>query len=166
MENDFSISDREFEVIQALNRTATQYLVVGGYAVLYYGHPNRLVDDLDIWVNNSKENTEKLIAALQNLQANCEGFSIERFTKPKLIKIDLRASRYEVELFNMVKTAKGISFDEAYSRRNVASQNGEEVGIVSIEHLLEIKRTAAKESGDRLHKELKDIGFLESKSDA
>ncbi|HET8760080.1 MAG TPA: hypothetical protein VFN94_03380 [Nitrospiria bacterium] len=149
-------------MIHALNSTSTKYLVIGGYAVLYYGYSNRQVDDLDIWVNNSQDNAERLISALQTLLQNNEPPSIERLVKPTPLKIDLRNSRYEVELLTMVK---GVSFENAYSDRKVSSQDGENIDIVSIGDLLTIKRIAAQESATRLHKELKDIGFLESRSE-
>ena len=159
MGDDFSIPDREFEVIQALNLTSIQYLVIGGYAVLYYGHTNRQVNDLDIWVDNSRDNIVKLVAALQGLLKNNENFCVERLIQPKPIKIDLSNSRYEVELLTMVR---GVSFNDSYPKRNVMSQKGDKIDIVSIEDLLAIKRTSTQESEARLHKELKDIGFLES----
>ena len=38
-------------------------MVVGGYALAFHGKP-RHTGDLDIWINNSKENAEKLVLAI------------------------------------------------------------------------------------------------------
>ena len=36
-----------------------EFLVVGGYAVITYGYV-RTTDDIDFWVNNSKDNVDRL----------------------------------------------------------------------------------------------------------
>lgn len=162
MNNKFFIDNREFEVIRALNRTSTRYLVIGGYAVLYYGCVNRQVNDLDIWIDNSQENARRVIEALQGTLSNDLGFSVEHLVKPK-VKIDLSGARFMVELFT---TVSGVSFEDTYSRKNTTSQDGEQIDIVSIDDLLTIKRQAVEESESRLQKELKDIGFLECKKSA
>lgn len=162
MNGDFCIDNREFEVIQALNRTSTRYMVIGGYAVLYYGCVNRQVNDLDIWIDNSEENARRVIEALQGMLSNDLGFSVEHLVKPK-VKLDLSAARSMVELFT---TVSSVPFEDAYSRRNTTSQDGEQIDIVSIDDLLMIKRQAVEESESRLQKELKDIGFLECKISA
>jgi hypothetical protein len=45
------------EFIESLNATGVDYLVVGGYAVAFHGHP-RFTKDLDLWVRSSRENVE------------------------------------------------------------------------------------------------------------
>ena len=41
---------RDFvEFIELLNSNSVRYLVVGGYAVAFHGHP-RYTKDLDVWV--------------------------------------------------------------------------------------------------------------------
>ena len=51
------------EFIQLLNENQVKYLVIGGYAVAIHGHP-RYTKDIDIWIEISKENAEKLITSL------------------------------------------------------------------------------------------------------
>ena len=50
------------DFIFALNVSGTQYLVVGGYAVILHGY-YRTTQDLDIWVNKTPENHLKLSKA-------------------------------------------------------------------------------------------------------
>jgi hypothetical protein len=40
------------EFIKLLNENNVKYLVVGGYAVAFHGHP-RYTKDLDIWIESS-----------------------------------------------------------------------------------------------------------------
>ena len=37
------------EFLQLLNTRSVEYLVIGGYAVAYYGYP-RATGDMDVWI--------------------------------------------------------------------------------------------------------------------
>jgi hypothetical protein len=54
------------EFIQLLNENQVKYLVIGGYAVAIHGHP-RYTKDIDIWIEISQENAQKLVTALSQL---------------------------------------------------------------------------------------------------
>src|SRR5258708_12703813 len=56
------------ELLQLLNEFEVEYLIVGGFAVMKYGEP-RYTKDLDVWVHNSSENSERVIAALKKFGA-------------------------------------------------------------------------------------------------
>jgi len=60
---------REFLVL--LNRNGVEYLVVGGYAVAFHGHP-RYTGDLDIWVNSTNDNLHNLIKTIENFGFEAE----------------------------------------------------------------------------------------------
>ena len=47
------------KLLQLLNSKKIEYLVIGGYAVAFYGHP-RATGGLDIWVALSKDNAHKI----------------------------------------------------------------------------------------------------------
>jgi hypothetical protein len=47
------------EFIDSLNHKEVEYILVGGYAVIYHGY-NRTTGDLDIWVNPTSANYKKL----------------------------------------------------------------------------------------------------------
>jgi len=47
------------EFLRLLNAHKVQYLLIGGYAVGYYGHP-RTTADIDIWIAIDIENTQKM----------------------------------------------------------------------------------------------------------
>jgi len=57
-------SPRYKELLQLLNAIEVEYLIVGGCAVMKYGEP-RYTKDLDVWVNNSPENSARVIGALR-----------------------------------------------------------------------------------------------------
>jgi hypothetical protein len=65
MGNIFNSDFQEF--ITVLNDHRVRYVLVGGYSVIYYGFP-RTTGDLDIFVEVSKENYERLSNALKRLK--------------------------------------------------------------------------------------------------
>lgn len=53
------------DFLKLLNKNGVEYLLIGGYAVGYYGYP-RATADMDIWVGvETQENVDKLINALE-----------------------------------------------------------------------------------------------------
>jgi len=51
------------EFIRSLNDNNVRYLVVGGYAVAFYGYP-RFTKDIDIFFRNSELNVKRIKKAL------------------------------------------------------------------------------------------------------
>jgi hypothetical protein len=58
--------------VAALNRHGVEYIVIGGVAAITLGSP-LLTSDFDICYRRSKENTNRLASALQELQARPRG---------------------------------------------------------------------------------------------
>jgi hypothetical protein len=48
------------------NQKRVKYLLIGGYAVGFYGYP-RATGDMDIWIERSAANAEKMVAVLKAL---------------------------------------------------------------------------------------------------
>jgi hypothetical protein len=53
------------EFLRLLNSSSVEYLVIGGYAVNYYGFP-RATADLDIWIAIEPENARRLSKVLRD----------------------------------------------------------------------------------------------------
>ena len=51
----------------ALNEKKVNYVLVGGYSVIYHGFP-RTTGDLDLFVEVSKDNYDKLVQAFNRFQ--------------------------------------------------------------------------------------------------
>ena len=52
------------EFLKLLNCHHVDYLLVGGFAVGFYGYP-RATSDMDIWVSQSPENAGRVVAAVR-----------------------------------------------------------------------------------------------------
>lgn len=51
------------EFIRILNEHRVRYLVIGGYAVAFHGHP-RATDDVDLLIDSSEANVRRVERAL------------------------------------------------------------------------------------------------------
>lgn len=52
------------ELVELFLSRKVEFVVVGGHAVAFHGYP-RFTDDLDLWIVPSKENAERILAALR-----------------------------------------------------------------------------------------------------
>ena len=72
------------EFVESLNDNLVRYLVVGGYAVALHGHP-RYTKDLDIWIEMTPENAERMVQALEQFGFGSLGLQAADFLVPDQI---------------------------------------------------------------------------------
>lgn len=60
------IPEEELDALRALNRNEVEYLLIGGYAMRFFGRRRR-TKDVDVLTNNSIENTRKLFDAVREI---------------------------------------------------------------------------------------------------
>lgn len=135
------------EFLQLLNSHKVRYLLVGGYAVGYYGYP-RATADMDIWVATDAENVRKALAALAEF-----GFAE---VKPELFAKEQQVLRMGVPplRIELLTGVSGVEFEECYSQRTAASLGEVEVNLISLEHLRINKAASGR------YKDLNDLEHL------
>lgn len=97
------------DLLREFNARGVKYLVVGGYAFSYYAEP-RATKDLDIFVENSKENAERVFAALATFGAPLRGVTAEDFhDRDSVFQIGVPPSRIDI-----LQTIEAIDFETAW----------------------------------------------------
>jgi predicted nucleotidyltransferase len=153
------------ETLLLLSRAGVRFIVVGGVAVVLHGFL-RLTADLDLVLDLDEENVLRAMNALESAgfvprapvklsdfataevrrrwidEKNLQVFSLWSSDRPG----------FEVDLF----VEEPFDFNEAWSSAEAIVVQGAEVRIVSIDHLIAMKRTAG-----RPH-DLEDIAALET----
>jgi predicted nucleotidyltransferase len=135
------------EFLRLLNSNEVEYLIIGGYAVNYYGFP-RATGDLDIWVAIHKENAQRLERVLREFgfaQADASTFLEPR----KVIRMGVPPVRVEI-----LTTISGVDFTECYARRFGTELDGIAVNLI---HCDDLKRN--KQASGRLQ-DLRDLEQL------
>jgi len=137
------------EFLKLLNEHRVRYLLVGGYAVAYHGYV-RATADLDIWVEQSTENAEAIVACLIEF-----GFSVEKLD-PELFLVSDRVVRmgfppFRIELLTSVS---GLEFQDSYDQRIQENWSDADISIIDLESLKVNKKAAGR------HQDLDDLENL------
>ncbi len=137
------------EFLKLLSAHKVEYLLIGGYAVGYYGYP-RATADMDIWVAMNKTNSERIVTVLKEFGFNPPELSPELFLKEwQIIRLGVPPVRIE-----LATTVSGVDFSECYAERKVDELDGVKVNLISLRHLKANKKAAGR------HQDLADIDKL------
>lgn len=142
------------EILRTLNENDVKYILVGGLAVGYYGYA-RYTGDMDLWVQPTKDNMDRLYYCLSAL-----GYPNETITYIKenrdlenptpirlkddeeILKVDLMTNTFQ----------KLFTWEECYSMRKMFKIEDIEIPVIHINQLISIK-----ENTNRLDNSLKDL---------
>lgn len=116
------------ELFQLLNESLVEYVVVGGYAVAYYGFI-RATKDVNVFYRNSEPNIERLMEAISQFGIARDMLSRHTFSEYGSI-VRLGASPMMVEFINRIS---GVAFDDAWESRATGTYGGIPVPFLSRE---------------------------------
>lgn len=127
------------EFLKLLNSKQIEYLLIGGWAVGYYGYP-RATGDMDIWVSRKKENADKLIEAFKEFGFDVPDLSTELFTKENQItRIGVPPLRIEI-----LTTISGVAFEDCFPKRKVVLIDDININLISLEDLKKNKAASKR----------------------
>jgi hypothetical protein len=127
------------EFIQLLNENQVKYLVICGYAVAIHGHP-RYTKDIDIWIEISKENAEKLIIALTQFGFGSLGLTPQDFQSPdQVIQLGYPPNRID-----LITTPDGVDFQTCYNSRTEVLLGDIVVNFIDLDNLKKNKLASGR----------------------
>jgi len=127
------------EFIQLLNKNKVRYLVIGGYAVAFHGHP-RYTKDIDFWIGPYETNTKKLIKALNEFGFGSLGLRAEDFQEPNTI-VQLG---YPPNRIDLITSPKDIDFNVCWENRIKIEVKGTTINFIDLENLKKNKRATGR----------------------
>ena len=147
---DMPILPRDFrDFLKLLNSRKIEYLLIGGYAVGYYGYP-RATADMDIWIAIGRENAKKMTEAIKDFGMNTSDLDESIFLEPgKIIRMGYPPIRIEV-----LTEISGVNFEQCYARRKETRIDGIKVKFISFKDLLKNKKASGR------YKDLNDLENL------
>jgi hypothetical protein len=143
--------NREFrDVIAELVRADARFLIVGAHALGLYGVP-RATGDLDIFVDRSPENAERVWRALVAFGAPLEtlGISQTDFTREAMVA-QFGVPPHRIDIMTGVS---GVTFEEAWVDHVEENFEGVRAPFIGREAFIRNKRASGRH---------KDLGDLES----
>lgn len=149
MNNIFNDDFQDF--LKSFNKNEVNYILVGGYSVIVYGY-SRTTGDMDLWVEKSKENYEKIVNAFYDF-----GMSLFDMTEVEFLKENLDVftfGRTPVRI-DILTALKGLEFNQAFNESEIHQLDYIPVRVIHYEDLIKSKKAVAR------FKDLDDIEQLE-----
>ncbi len=154
------LAEKHKEILFALMDAKVDFILIGGYAVIYHGYV-RTTGDMDVWLKPDNENKNRFIAILEKYLIDKSGIGKVRkldFTEVVAFHIGTPPDRVD-----FLTKMSGIKYDEAFSHRNFFQLREHQIPILNLNDLL-INKLVSNRSKDRADvDELQKIHKLKKK---
>ena len=140
------------DLLLALSEAGAEFVVLGGHAVAFHGHP-RATKDLDVLVRASGQNAKRVYRALAAFGAPLSTFEVgeaDFATYDGVLQMGVPPLRIDI-----LNSAAGITFDEAIADGSTFDLDGRAIPVIGLAALLKNKRAAGREQ------DLADVKALE-----
>jgi hypothetical protein len=127
------------EFFQLLSANDVQYLIVGGYAVAYHGHP-RYTKDIDVWIWIDPENAKRVVKTLADFGFESLGLNEDDFLETETI-IQLG---YAPNRIDLIMGVPGVEFRECYEKRDETEIDGVKLSFIDLENLKKAKKASGR----------------------
>lgn len=149
------------DLLQSLLKSKVEFLVIGGFAVIYHGYP-RTTGDMDIWLHPSNRNKAKFILAMESFGIDAEGLQnlLEKdFTQHLVFEIGKSPERIE-----FLTRINQVSFEEAYAHKVFLQYDPLLIPIISLDDLILSKINTGRSKDAADVEELQRIRTLKHKT--
>jgi hypothetical protein len=127
------------EFIQSLNANQVRFLIVGGYAVAFHGHP-RYTKDIDIWIEVDPDNADRLVRALTQF-----GFASLELTADDFLESGIIVQLgYPPNRIDLITGLVGVDFAVCYANRIQTEVDDIVLPFIGRENLIDNKRAAGR----------------------
>lgn len=137
MGNIFEEDFRDF--LNALNNQNVEYILVGGFSVILHGY-SRTTGDLDVWVNKTKENYERLSKAFKDF-----GMPVFDMTENNFLyhpTWDVYSFGRSPVAIDIMTAVKGLDFGETFEKSKIFMEDGLEVRTIHKADLIKAKKAS------------------------
>jgi len=140
------------EFIKLLNEKGVKYLIVGGYAVAYYGNP-RYTKDIDLWIWPNENNAEKMVETLKDFGFSSLGLTKSDFFNPdNIIQLGYPPNRID-----LITDLTGVDFEVCFANRQEVEMDELKINFISLDDLIANKIKTGR------HQDLADVQKLNKK---
>lgn len=141
---------RDFcELLECFNASGVNAVIVGAYALAWHGAP-RMTGDLDLLIQPSAENAQRVLDALTAFGFGDVGLSTADFQRPDVV-IQLGVPPVRVDLLTGIS---GVTWDDVWAGRVAGEFGGIPVSFIGRDELRRNKLAAGR------HKDLADLEAL------
>ena len=139
------------EMLRVLLDNEVKFLIVGAYALGVYGYP-RATGDVDIWVEPTPGNSQKVYKSLKQFGAPLSDISQSTFAEAGLIfQIGIAPRRIDI-----ITSIDGVTFKHAFDTKEEIEIEHLKIPFLSKTNLIKNKKATGREK-DKL-----DIKYLKT----
>ena len=127
------------ELLSEFNAAGVRYLLVGGHAMAVHAIP-RATKDLDLWIDATPTNAQRVYAALARFGAPLDAIDVDDFAAEGFgFQIGVAPNRIDV-----LTSISGVTFRSAWPSRVAARFLGEPVFVIGRRHLIKNKQAVGR----------------------
>jgi hypothetical protein len=127
------------DLLHELSEENARFLVVGAFALAAHGIP-RATGDIDVWVEPTPANAERVYAALVAFGAPLDKLTVEDLTETDVVfQMGLPPRRIDI-----LTSIDGVEFEKAWANRKLADFGGIEVSVIGAEDFVTNKRASGR----------------------
>jgi len=128
------------EFIGLLNSHNVDYVVVGGHAVAFHGHP-RFTGDIDFLIRTTPENVSRVLAVLSAFGFGNLGIGEQDLLeRGRVVQLGQPPNRIDV-----LTSISGVDFDSAWEQRVQTLMDDQPVALLGWDELIRNKRAAGRQ---------------------
>ncbi|MDP2318681.1 MAG: hypothetical protein Q8O42_04995 [Acidobacteriota bacterium] len=128
------------DLLRSFGAHSVRFLVVGAYALAVHGRP-RATGDLDVWIEASPDNADRVMAALREFGAPLAGLSAADLSVPGVVyQIGVPPGRIDI-----LTQLSGLAFNEAWPARVRAPFGPLEVDVIGREEFIQNKLATGRD---------------------
>jgi len=127
------------ELLASFTARGVRALIVGGYAFAFHARP-RNTKDLDLWIEPTAENVERLLLALDDFGFGNVGLTADDFLTPRrFVQLGFPPQRID-----LLTSLKGVTFEEAWNGRVEDLFGSQKVCYIGKEELIRNKQAVGR----------------------
>lgn len=130
------------QILLALVKNKVSFMLVGGYAVIYHGY-ERTTGDMDIWLQLSNENRDKLVNALKEF-----GIADDDLEKLKQMDLTNPVPRFFIgetpRSIDFITLISNVKFEDAIKNVNYFPLEEEKIPVIHYNDLILSKITSGR----------------------
>ena len=133
------------DFIKLLNKNEVEYMLIGGMAVNVHGY-SRSTGDMDIWMNSTIENGNKILKTIDEFGFDIEPIRDKDFTIADVIFVGGPPFRIDV-----LTKVQGVKFEDAWPKKINITVDDIIINVIGLEDLKAVKMLSGR------HKDMDDL---------
>ena len=139
MSNIFNEDFRDF--LTALNEADVNYILVGGFSVILHGY-SRTTGDMDIWVDRTPENYQKIKSAFLQFGMPVFDMTVDNFLYHKIW--DVFTFGIPPSAIDLMLKVKGLDFGSTYKNATIFIDDELAIRVIHKDDLIKAKKAAGR----------------------